>query len=116
VEPSIAIGSPLIVGHLEIRPDEYQVLVHGQRAGLTVREFQTLACLADRMDRVVRRAEIYDQVWGGEIAHRDRSVDVFVRKVRTKLHAVSPDWRYIHTHFGIGYRFAPEPLADHQPS
>jgi DNA-binding winged helix-turn-helix (wHTH) protein len=42
------------------------------------------------------------------MAHGDRSVDVFVRKLRQKLERVSPDWRYIHTHFGIGYRFAPE--------
>jgi DNA-binding winged helix-turn-helix (wHTH) protein len=41
----------------------------------------------------------------------DRSVDVFVRKLRQKLERVSPDWRYIHTHFGIGYRFAAEPVG-----
>jgi DNA-binding response OmpR family regulator len=39
---------------------------------------------------------------------RDRSVDVLVRRVRSKLEGVAPDWRYIHTHFGIGYRFTPE--------
>jgi len=114
VEPAAAVAAapPLRIQHVEIRPDELQALVHGRRAGLTVREFQILACLAARMDRVVRRSEIYDEVWGGELAHRDRSVDVFVRKVRHKLAAVSPDWRYIHTHFGIGYRFAPEPVVD----
>jgi DNA-binding winged helix-turn-helix (wHTH) protein len=42
------------------------------------------------------------------MAHGDRSVDVFVRKLRQKLERSSPGWRYIHTHFGIGYRFAPE--------
>jgi DNA-binding winged helix-turn-helix (wHTH) protein len=40
----------------------------------------------------------------------DRSVDVFVRKLRQKLEKASPRWRYIHTHFGIGYRFAAESL------
>jgi DNA-binding winged helix-turn-helix (wHTH) protein len=42
------------------------------------------------------------------MAHGDRSVDVFVRKLRQKLRAGSPNWSYIHTHFGVGYRFAPE--------
>ena len=84
-----------------------QALVAGTRVGLTVREFQVLAALAGREDRVMRRAEIYRQVWGGEMKHRDRAVDVFVRKVRTKLAATAPSWTYIHTHFGIGYRFAP---------
>jgi DNA-binding winged helix-turn-helix (wHTH) protein len=46
------------------------------------------------------------------MVHGDRSVDVFVRKLRQKLERASPGWRYIHTHFGIGYRFAPEPVAD----
>jgi DNA-binding winged helix-turn-helix (wHTH) protein len=98
-------------GNLELRPDEMQALVAGTRVGLTVREFQLLAVLADREDRVVRRPEIYRQVWGGEMKHRDRAVDVFVRKVRTKLAAVAPEWAYIHTHFGIGYRFAPESVT-----
>jgi DNA-binding response OmpR family regulator len=101
-------------GNLELRPDEMQALVAGARVGLTVREFQVLAALAGREDRVMRRAEIYRQVWGGEMKHRDRAVDVFVRKVRTKLAAAEPSWLYIHTHFGIGYRFAPEPTAHAQ--
>jgi DNA-binding response OmpR family regulator len=101
-------GQSQTFGNLELRLDEMQALVSGSRVGLTVREFQVLAALAAREDRVMRRAEIYRQVWGGEMKHRDRAVDVFVRKVRTKLTAAAPDWAYIHTHFGIGYRFAPE--------
>jgi DNA-binding winged helix-turn-helix (wHTH) protein len=42
--------------------------------------------------------------------HGDRSVDVFVRKLRSKLQKRSPGWDYIHTHFGIGYRFDPQPV------
>jgi DNA-binding response OmpR family regulator len=101
----------LSFANLELRPDEMQALVAGERVGLTVREFQVLAVLAGREDRVVRRSEIYRLVWGGEMKHRDRAVDVFVRKVRTKLAAAAPGWTYIHTHFGIGYRFAPEPVG-----
>jgi DNA-binding response OmpR family regulator len=96
---------------IDIRPAEYQVLIGGRRVPFTVREFQTFQCLADHPDRVLTRAEIYDCVWGGRMAHRDRSVDVFVRKVRTKLGEVCPGFVFIHTHFGIGYRYAPEPAA-----
>ena len=49
------------------------------------------------------------------MAHGDRSVDVFVRKLRQKLESGSPRWRYIHTHFGVGYRFDPE-LRDDAPA
>ena len=51
------------------------------------------------------RERIYERVWGYAMAHGDRSVDVFVRKLRKKLEAASPGWVYLHTHFGVGYRF-----------
>jgi DNA-binding response OmpR family regulator len=40
---------------------------------------------------------------------QDRSVDVYVHKLRTKLADALPEWGFIHTHFGFGYRFQPEP-------
>jgi DNA-binding response OmpR family regulator len=99
------------IANLEIRPAEFQLLAGGMRVGLTVREFQTFLVLAERPDRVVTRPEIYALVWGGQMAYRDRSVDVFVRKVRRKLATAAPDWTYIHTHFGVGYRFSPERIG-----
>jgi DNA-binding winged helix-turn-helix (wHTH) protein len=67
--------------------------------------------LAEVPGQVVEREEIYQRVWGYAMAHGDRSVDVFIRKLRQKLHAQSANWLYIHTHFGIGYRFDPEPTG-----
>lgn len=98
------------IDNVEIRPGEFQVLIDGQRVGLTVREFELFLLLAERLDSVVQRPEIYALMWGGEMPRRDRSVDVLIRRVRAKLERVAPEWRYIHTHFGIGYRFAPEPI------
>jgi len=100
----------LQIANVEIRPAELQVLVDGARTGLTVREFELFFLLAKRLDSVVQRPEIYELMWGGEMQRRDRSVDVLVRKVRGKLELAAPDWRYIHTHFGIGYRFTPEAI------
>jgi two-component system alkaline phosphatase synthesis response regulator PhoP len=102
------VAEVIRLANLEIRPTEFEVLADGKRVGLTVREFQTFLVLAHRPDRVVTRPEIYSLVWGGQMTYRDRSVDVFVRKVRRKLDACSPGWTYIHTHFGVGYRFSPE--------
>jgi len=95
-------------GNVEVRPAELQVLIDGVRVGFTVREFELFLVLTERYDRVVPRREIYELVWGGSMPHRDRSVDVFVRKVRRKLRTAAPAWEYVHTHFGIGYRFTPE--------
>lgn len=103
-------GGTRKVANLEIRPAELQVLVDGRRAGFTVREFELFFLLAERPDSVVQRPHIYELIWGGKMPRRDRSVDVLVRKVRAKLETVAPGWQYIHTHFGIGYRFTPEEL------
>jgi DNA-binding response OmpR family regulator len=95
------------VGQITIRPDLYQAYADGSSLELTAREFEILHLLS-QSDRVLRREEIYERVWGYAMAHGDRSVDVFVRKLRQKLRTASPTWSYIHTHFGVGYRFAPE--------
>jgi len=99
---------PMVAGELEIRTDQFQAFAAGHSADLTRREFELLHLLADGQGQVLQREEIYQRVWGYAMARGDRSVDVFVRKVRHKLERHSPDWLYIHTHFGIGYRFQPE--------
>jgi DNA-binding response OmpR family regulator len=96
-----------IVGEITIRPDLYQAYRGEDSLELTAREFEILHLLS-QSDRVLRREEIYERVWGYAMAHGDRSVDVFVRKLRQKLRTASSSWSYIHTHFGVGYRFAPE--------
>ncbi|MCL2770438.1 MAG: response regulator transcription factor [Solirubrobacterales bacterium] len=97
-------------GEVEIRSDRFQVYVGGRSLELTRREFELLELLAGAEGRVLEREEIYSRLWGYAMVRGDRSVDVFVRKLRQKLERASPSWRYIHTHFGIGYRFAAEPL------
>jgi DNA-binding response OmpR family regulator len=99
---------PLVAGELEIRADQFQAFVGTASVDLTRREFEVLQLLAQAHGKVLQREEIYQAVWGYAMAHGDRSVDVFIRKVRQKLEKVSPDWNYIHTHFGVGYRFEPE--------
>ena len=105
-----ALDSASNVGEVTIRPDLYQAYVGEKSLDLTAREFEIFQLLS-HSDRVLRREEIYERVWGYAMAHGDRSVDVFVRKLRQKLRAASPKWDYIHTHFGVGYRFAAEPVG-----
>jgi DNA-binding winged helix-turn-helix (wHTH) protein len=99
----------LYAGELEIRLDEGLVLATGHALTLSVREFELLAAMAKRAGAVVTRGELYSTVWGGELRNGDRSVDVYVSKLRGKLEAAMPDRRFIHTHPGFGYRFQPQP-------
>src|SRR3954453_1559394 len=90
----------LASGEVEIRPDQFQAFVEDRSIELTRREFELIELLASAEGRVLEREEIYQRVWGYAMARGDRSVDVFVRKLRQKLEKASPQWRYIHTHFG----------------
>ncbi len=111
-----AEAGPVVAGELEIRPELFQAFVGGVSVDLTRREYELLHLLCAAPGQVLEREEIYQRVWGYAMAHGDRSVDVFVRKLRRKLEARSPDWKYIHTHFGIGYRFEPEPVREGVPT
>ena len=104
--------APSVSGELEIDLSRFQAYVGDQSLDFTRREFEVLRLLAGAVGKVLTREEIYEQVWGYRMAHGDRSVDVFVRKVRQKLEKASPDWTYIHTHFGLGYRFEPAARTD----
>lgn len=97
------------IGGLEIRPDSREVLTPSSRVQLTGRELDVLLVLVEAPDRVVTREAIYAEVWGGPMPYRDRAADVYVRRVRKKLRGLAPELTCIHTHFGIGYRFWPEP-------
>src|ERR1700761_288439 len=108
-------SAPVLAGELEIRPDRFQAFVSGESLDLTRREFELLHLLAGTQGQVLERETIYQRVWGYAMAHGDRSVDVFIRKLRQKLEKRSPGWEYIHTHFGVGYRFDPEPSGDASP-
>ena len=113
VEPAGDTGlnggaSVLQVGVLEIRPSEGLAIAGGRALRLSVREFGLLAELARQDGRIVRREDLYEHVWGVPLRHGDRTVDVYVRKLRVKLEQSLPEWRFIHTHVGFGYRFQPE--------
>jgi DNA-binding response OmpR family regulator len=108
-------SGPLVIGELEVRADQFQAFVGEESLDLTRREFELLQLLADTKGQVLEREAIYQRVWGYAMAHGDRSVDVFIRKLRQKLEKRSPGWRYIHTHFGVGYRFDPETVGGVAP-
>jgi DNA-binding response OmpR family regulator len=98
----------LEVGPLQVVPDEHLARAGGKTMMLSIRELRLLTELARRADRVMGRDELFSLVWGREMRSGDRSVDVYVRKLRVKLERALPGWRFIHTHFGFGYRLSAE--------
>jgi DNA-binding response OmpR family regulator len=90
---------------IEVRPDEYQAFAEGKPLPLTVRELSLLKALVERKGKIVAREELYRAVWQEPFRKSDRSVDVYVAKLRHKLGVALPGRQLIHTHFGFGYRF-----------
>ena len=103
-------GNSALAGteRLEIRPKEHAALVDGRPLSLTLRELQLLMTLAAHPQRIMTREELYAEVWGGAPRREDRSVDVYVSRLRAKLGEALPELKLIHTHNGIGYRFSPD--------
>jgi DNA-binding response OmpR family regulator len=102
----------IAVGPLQIVPDDHLARASGRTLTLSIRELRLLTELARRVDRIMSREELFSLVWGREMRVGDRSVDVYVRKLRVKLEHALPGWSFIHTHFGFGYRLAAEPKLD----
>ena len=104
-------GEPAAGGALRIDPEQVQAFIGGASVGLTPREFDVLYALARAQGKPLARERVYREVWGYEMMRGDRSVDVFVRKVRQKLAAAQPDRSYVQTLYGVGYRFEPSDAA-----
>lgn len=108
MEAAVQMEDIIRVGELEIRTHDGLLVAGGHTVTLSVREFELLVALARQPGRIVRREALFELVWGGELRAGDRSIDVYVRKLRVKLEQALPQWRFIHTHVGFGYRLEPE--------
>src|SRR5688572_26381979 len=102
-------GDPIQLEELRLDPDNVEAYVDGKGAGLTPTEFRLLYALALERGRVVGRDELLQKVWGRRATHRDRTVDVFVRKLREKIDERAPRHTFLHTRYGVGYKLEPIP-------
>jgi DNA-binding response OmpR family regulator len=107
--PAPERGEPIDVEELRIDPREVQAFVDGESCELTPTEFRLLYQLALDRGRVVTRDELLQKLWGRREGHRDRTVDVFIRRLREKVDARAPRHSFIQTRYGVGYKLEPEP-------
>jgi DNA-binding response OmpR family regulator len=100
-------GEPIEIAELRIDPRDVQAYIEGRNAGLTPTEFRLLYQLALDRGRVVTRDELLQKIWGRRESHRDRTVDVFVRRLRDKIDRAAPRHTFIQTRYGVGYKLEP---------
>jgi DNA-binding response OmpR family regulator len=102
-------GEEIEIEELRLDPRNVQAYVDGESAGLTPTEFRLLYALAREAGRVLTRDELLQRVWGRRASHRDRTVDVFVRKLREKVDARAPRHSFVQTRYGVGYKLEATP-------
>jgi two-component system response regulator RegX3 len=102
-------GEPIEIEELRIDPREVQAYVDGENAQLTPTEFRLLYQLALDHGRVTTRDELLQKLWGRRESHRDRTVDVFVRRLRDKIDKKASRHTFIQTRYGVGYRLEAVP-------
>jgi DNA-binding response OmpR family regulator len=100
-------GDAIEIEELRIDPREVQAYVAGASADLTPTEFRLLYALALDRGRVTTRDELLQKIWGRRETHRDRTVDVFVRRLRDKIDRIAPRHTFIQTRYGVGYKLEP---------
>jgi DNA-binding response OmpR family regulator len=101
-------GNPIEIEELRIDPLQVQAFVDGKSAQLTPTEFRLLYTLALERGRVATRDELLQKIWGRRETHRDRTVDVYVRRLRDKIDRRSSRHNFIHTRYGVGYKLEAE--------
>jgi DNA-binding response OmpR family regulator len=102
-------GEEIEIEELRLDPKNVQAYVDGASADLTPTEFRLLYTLALERGRVLTRDELLQRVWGRRATHRDRTVDVFVRKLREKVDRRASRHTFLQTRYGVGYKLEPEP-------
>src|SRR3954449_1168744 len=108
-------GEAIQIAELRIDPRQGAGLVDGASAELTPTEFKLLYTLALDSGRVVTRDELLQKVWGRRETHRDRTVDVFVRRLRKKVDDRAARHTFVQTRFGVGYKLEAVPKQE-QPA
>ena len=104
-EPMAATRATLQRGGLVIDPSAHSVFVAGRAVELSALEFRLLHHLASHPGMVFSRDQLLDRVWGNDRTVTQRSVDVYIRRVREKIENRPKDPAYVQTVHGVGYRF-----------
>jgi DNA-binding response OmpR family regulator len=102
-------GDPIEIEELRIDPREVQAFIDGKSAGLTPTEFKLLYTLAQEPGRVATRDELLQKIWGRRETHRDRTVDVFVGRLRDKIDKRASTHTFVQTRYGVGYKLEAVP-------
>ncbi len=105
VEPAVAPSSILEAGPVRMDLERHEVLVHGRKVPMPLKEFELLELLMENVNRVLTRGQIIDRVWGSNYFGDTKTLDVHVKRIRSKIEDDPARPQHILTVRGLGYKF-----------
>jgi two-component system response regulator RegX3 len=104
-EPAQSEDGTLVGGNIVMDIERHQVLVGGAKVSLPLKEFELLELLLENKNRVLTRGQIIDRVWGHDYFGDTKTLDVHIKRLRSKLEADPARPEHIITVRGLGYKF-----------
>ncbi|MBJ7434134.1 MAG: response regulator transcription factor [Microbacteriaceae bacterium] len=95
----------LEAGPVRLDTERHAVTVNGQPVTLPLKEFELLEYLMDNTNRVLTRGQIIDRVWGSNYYGDTKTLDVHVKRIRSKIEPDPANPKFIVTIRGLGYKF-----------
>ena len=97
---------PLEVGDVAVDPERHEVTIRGEPVDLPLKEFELLALLLENAGRVLTRETLIDRVWGSDYVGDTKTLDVHIKRLRSKVEEDPAHPERIVTIRGLGYKFA----------
>ena len=105
LEPAVQEDGKLVGGNITMDVERHQVLVGDSKVSLPLKEFELLELLLENKNRVLTRGQIIDRVWGHDYFGDTKTLDVHIKRLRSKLEADPARPVHIITVRGLGYKF-----------
>jgi two-component system response regulator RegX3 len=105
IEPAVEADSVLVAGELKLDSDRHQVTLAGKTIAFPLKEFELLELLMENVNRVLTRGQIIDRVWGANYFGDTKTLDVHIKRLRSKIEEDPARPKYIQTVRGLGYKF-----------
>jgi len=105
IEPAVEADSVLVAGELRLDSDRHQVTLSGKTIAFPLKEFELLELLMENVNRVLTRGQIIDRVWGANYFGDTKTLDVHIKRLRSKIEEDPARPKYIQTVRGLGYKF-----------
>ncbi|MDE2386777.1 MAG: response regulator transcription factor [Actinomycetales bacterium] len=105
VEPAVAPANVLEAGPVRMDLERHEVLVHGKKVAMPLKEFELLELLLENVNRVLTRGQIIDRVWGSNYFGDTKTLDVHVKRIRSKIEDDPARPVHLLTVRGLGYKY-----------